>query len=119
MGISESTDSKTTEPAVRVQDTEKPKCNCLDKAKTVIADKLHHVAAAINEKTADRDPQSDMARYGKQASEWLDQSAECVREFNYEDADARVRDYVRQGPGRSIAIAAAVGIVIGAILRRR
>ncbi len=119
MGISDSTAGKTTEPAVEVQGTERPKCNCLDKAKTVIADKLHHVAAAINEKAADRDPQCDMARYGIQASEWLDQSAEYVRELNYEEADAKVRDYVRQSPGRSIAIAAAVGIVIGAILRRR
>ena len=117
MGISDSTADKTTETAAEVQGSDKS--NCFENAKNIIADKLHHVAAAISEKAADQDPACDIAQYGKQASEWLDQSAEYVREFNYEEADAKVRDYVRQSPGRSIAIAAAVGIVIGAILRRR
>ena len=117
MGKSDWTAEKAIKPAVEVQGTETS--DYLYKAKTVIADKLQHVAAAINEKAADRDPQCGLARYGKQASEWLDQSAGYVREFNYEEADAKVRDYVRQSPGRSIAIAAAVGVVIGAILRRR
>ena len=65
------------------------------------------------------DAQCGMAQYGKQASEWLDQSAEYVRQFDYEQTDARVREYVRQSPGRSLVIAGAVGLIIGVILRRR
>jgi ElaB/YqjD/DUF883 family membrane-anchored ribosome-binding protein len=60
-----------------------------------------------------------MAQYGKQASEWLNQSAEYVRQFDYERADARFREYVGQSPGRSLLIAGGVGLIIGAILRRR
>ena len=80
---------------------------------------MHHVAEVLGEKVADQDAQCGIAHYGKQASEWLDQSAEYVRQFDYEQADARVREYVRQSPGRSLLLAGAVGLIIGAILRRR
>lgn len=90
-----------------------------ENVKNSIADKLHNVAEALSEKAADSDAQCGMAQYGKQASEWLDQSAEYVRQFDYEQADARVREYVRQSPGRSLLIAGAIGLIIGAILRRR
>ncbi len=86
---------------------------------TILADKIHKVAEALDEKAADQDAQSGMAQYGKQASEWLDQSAEYVRQFDYKQADARVREYFRQSPGRSLLIAGGVGLIIGAILRRR
>jgi len=87
--------------------------------KNIIADKVHHFAEALGEKAEDHDAQSGIAHYGKQASEWLEQSSEVVRQFGYEQADARVREYVRQSPGRSLLIAGAVGLIIGAILRRR
>ena len=90
-----------------------------DNVKTVIADTLHKAAETIGEKAADSDAQSGMARYGKQVSGWLDQSAECVRQFDYEQADAEVREYVGRRPGRSLLIAGGVGLIIGAILRRR
>ena len=90
-----------------------------ENVKSIIADKVHSVAEAIGERAADQDAQSGIAQYGKQASEWLDQSAEYVRQFDYEQVDARVREYVRQSPERSLLIAGAVGLIIGAILRRR
>ena len=117
MEIRDSTDDKTTETAAGVQGSDKS--NCCENAKNSIADKLHHVAAAIDEKAAEQGPLCDMAQYGKQASAWLDQSAEYVRQFNYEHADAKIREYVRQSPGRSVVMAGAVGLIIGAILRRR
>ena len=90
-----------------------------ENVKNVMADTLHSVAEGLGEKAADQDAQSGIAHYGKQASEWLDQSAESVRQFDYDQVDARVREYVRQSPGRSLLIAGAVGLIIGAILRRR
>jgi ElaB/YqjD/DUF883 family membrane-anchored ribosome-binding protein len=90
-----------------------------ENVRSIIAEKVHDVAEALGEKVANQDAQSDIAHYGKQASEWLDQSAEYVRQFDYEQVDARVREYVRQSPGRSLLIAGAVGLIIGAILRRR
>ena len=117
MGINNRVVDKTEETAAEFQGS--GKSTGFENVKNIIADKLHNVAEALGEKAADQDAQSGIAQYGKQASEWLDQSAEYVRQFDYEQADARVREYVRQNPGRSLLIAGAVGLIIGAILRRR
>ena len=90
-----------------------------DNVKNSIADKLHGAAKDMGEKAARHDARSGMAHYAQQASEWLDQTAEYVRQFDYEQANAKVREYVKQSPGRSLLIAGAVGLVIGAFYRRR
>ena len=90
-----------------------------EKVKNIIADKLHSAAEGLSQKGADQDEESATAKYRKQASEWLDHSAESVRKFDYKEADADIRGYVREKPGRSLLIAGAVGLIIGAILRRR
>ena len=117
MGINNWIVDKTGETAVEFQGS--GKSTGFENVKNSIADKLHDAAKGLGEKAARQDAQSGMARYGKQASEWLDQSAEYVRQFDYEQADAKVREYVRQSPGLSLLIAGAVGLIIGAILRRR
>jgi len=88
-------------------------------AKNIIAEMLHTVAEGIGEKAAEQDGQSGIARCGEQAAAWLDQSAEYVRQFDYEHADDSVREYVGQNPGRNLLIAGGVGLIIGAVLRRK
>jgi ElaB/YqjD/DUF883 family membrane-anchored ribosome-binding protein len=119
MGIDNRVVNTTRKPAEEFQSS--GKSTGLENVKNIIADTLHDVAEVLNEKAADQDTQSGIVQYGKQASEWLDQSAEYVRQCDhyYEQADARVREYVRQSPGRSLLIAGAVGLIIGAMLRRR
>ena len=117
MGINNSVVDKTGETAAEFQGS--GKSTGFENMKNIIADKMHNVAEALGEKVAYEDTQSGKAQYGKQASKWLDQSAEYVRQFDYKQADTRVREYVRQNPGRSLLIAGAVGLIIGAILRRR
>lgn len=117
MGMDNYDDGNAEETAARSQASGKP--SGFEKVKIHIADKLQDAANVIAEKAEDQEAKSGMAEYGKQASEWLDQSAEYVRQFDYEQADARIRDYVRQSPGRSLLIAGGVGLIIGAILRRR
>jgi ElaB/YqjD/DUF883 family membrane-anchored ribosome-binding protein len=95
------------------------KATGFENVKNSIADKLHSAAERLGEKGAEQDAQSAQAKYGKQASEWLDQSAEYVRKFDYKQTDAGIRAYVKQSPGRSLFIAGAVGLVIGAVVRRR
>ena len=90
-----------------------------EKVQNIVADKLHTFAEALSEKVADHDGNSGMSQYIKQASEWLDESAGYVRQFDYDQADTKVREYVKQSPGRSLLIAGGVGLIIGAILRRR
>jgi len=108
---------KTGETASKFQGSG-TSCGC-GNVKTMIADKLHKVAETLGQKAANQDAQSGTAQYKQQASELLEQSAEYVRQFDYKQTDAKVRDYVRQRPGRSLLIAGAVGLIIGAILRRR
>ena len=117
MGINNLAVDKTGENAAEFQGS--GKSTGFGNVKNSIADKLHNVAEALGDKAADQDGQSGIAQCGKQASAWLDQSAEYVRQFDYKQANARVREYVRQSPGRSLLIAGAVGLIIGAILRRR
>ena len=117
MGINNSAVDRTGETRAEFQGS--GKSTGFGNVKNSIADAIHKAADALGKKAADQDAQSGMAQYGKQASEWLDQSAEYVRQFDYGQADARVREYVRQSPGRSLLIAGAVGLIIGAFLRRR
>lgn len=58
----------------------------IEKIKNIIADQLETVAEMLDEKRTGQDAQSGIAQYGKQASEWLDQSAGYVRQFDYEEA---------------------------------
>ena len=117
MGINNSEVDRTEETRAEFQGSGKSTGS--ENVKNSIADAIHKVAEVLGNKAADQDSQSGMAQYGKQASKLLDQSADYVRQFDYEQADARVREYVRQSPGRSLLIAGAVGLIIGAILRRR
>ena len=110
-------DDQTGETAASSQSADKS-CAC-GNIKTVIADKLHKVAAAVGERATSQDAQPALARYGKQAAEVLDKSAEFIQELDYEHADTKVREYVRQNPGISLLIAGVTGLVIGAIFRRR
>lgn len=90
-----------------------------DKVKSIVADRIHNVAEALREKAAEKDAQTGVAHYRNQASELLEQSADYVRQFDYKQADTRVREYVKQSPERSLLIAGAVGLIIGAVWRRR
>lgn len=108
---------KTEETPAEAQNS--AKSTGFDNVKNIIADKLHTVAAALDEKAADQEVEACMIQYGKQASDWLDQSAEYVRKFDYEQADASIREYIGQNPGRNLLIAGGVGLIIGAVLRRR
>ena len=117
MGTNNLEVDKTEETATEFQGSDKS--TGLGNVKTIIADKLHEAAEALGKKASDKDAHSGVAQYGKQASQWLDQSAQYIRRFDYKQADASVRNYVRDSPGRSLLIAGAVGLIIGAILRHR
>jgi len=117
MGINNWAVDKTGNAAAEFQGS--GKSTGFKNAKNSIADKLHSVAETLAGKAADQDTPSGIAQCGKQASEWLDQSAEYVRQFDYKQADAKAREYVRQSPGRSLLIAGVAGLILGAILRRR
>ena len=117
MGTKDWEGAKTEEATADCQ--ERSKCCGFDEVKAVVADRLHKVAEALREKAAGQDAQSGAAHYRNQASELLDESADYVREFDYKQADTRVREYVKQSPERCLLIAGVVGLIIGAVWRRR
>lgn len=90
----------------------------LDKVKGIIADKLDHFAGKLAQ-TADEHGDCSIAQQGKQASVWLEKSADYVRNFDYEETNAKVRESVKQNPGRALLLAGAAGLILGALCRRR
>ena len=117
MGTNDWEGDKTEESASGGQG--RRKSGGFDEVKSTVADRIHKVAEALREKAAEQDARSGVAQYRNQASEWLDQSADYVRQFDYKKADTRVREYIKQSPERSLLIAGAAGLIIGAVLRRR
>ncbi len=94
------------------------KASNLDEIKNVIAKKLHSVAGELSEKAESREFRPVLGDYGKQAADWLDQSAEYIQNFDYDEFNARVRKYVREKPGASLLIAGVTGLILGALVRR-
>ena len=95
------------------------KCSGLNKAQNLLAEKLENIAGTIHEKTAGRGEQPEIGSYGQEASDILHQSADYVREFEYEKAEADVRRYITEKPGQSLLIAGGIGLLLGIIVRRR
>lgn len=92
----------------------------LENIKSVVADKLHTAAGAIQEKVNQvGDPNATVVRYGRQCSEWLDCTADYVRDLSLAQLNKDVQNQVRRNPGRSLLIAGAIGLCLGAWLRRR
>ncbi|HEX2965861.1 MAG TPA: DUF883 C-terminal domain-containing protein [Syntrophorhabdaceae bacterium] len=92
---------------------------CLWNVKNILADKLHCVAEAMGKTTSSENFQEGVCRFGQQACEWLDDSADRIRRFDYRKADSHIRNYVSAHPAASLLIAGAVGMAGGLLLRRR
>jgi hypothetical protein len=86
-----------------------------DRFKNALAEKLHSAATSMEQKAA----QSGSHSYGWQAAELLDRSADYVRALDVNQIKDDIQDEVRGNPGRSLAIAAASGLLIGVFLGRR
>src|ERR1035437_3982619 len=88
MGTNNMENDKKKETAAEFQNS--GKSTGFEKFKNIVADKLHCVAEGLGENGADQDSESGMAKYGKQASELLDHSADYIRKFDCKQADAKV-----------------------------
>lgn len=91
---------------------------CCEELKQSVADRLQRAAKTLNRTAAEQKENSDLADFEKHAAQWLNQSAEYIREFDYEREQANVRTHITRNPGRSIAIAGAVGLILGVLLRK-
>jgi ElaB/YqjD/DUF883 family membrane-anchored ribosome-binding protein len=92
----------------------------LNQIKTNIADKLRSAAGSLKgqaSRVAGRN--ENMTGYGNQAADWLNRSADYVEEFDPKQLRSDVESQVRRNPGRSLLIAGAAGLILGALLKRR
>lgn len=92
-----------------------------DYIKVTVAEKLHTAAETLHEKTSRGDPksQNSLSGYGREAADWLDRSADYIEEMDPQRVKTDIENQVRQHPGRSLLLAGAAGLLLGAWLRRR
>jgi len=84
-----------------------------------VSDSLRTAATAIHDRLEEAGEQSHLTQYGQQASRWLNASADYVRDADLQKVRSDVQEQVRRNPGRSLLIAAAAGLIIGSLFRRR
>jgi hypothetical protein len=91
-----------------------------DRIKVTVADKLKQAADALQQKTAQTGEQtSAVGSYGSQAAGWLNSSADYIRDMEPQQVKSDIQNEVRRNPGRSLLIAGAAGLILGALFRRR
>jgi ElaB/YqjD/DUF883 family membrane-anchored ribosome-binding protein len=104
----------------RNQDSNRRESPNFDKVKTTISDKLHSAAETLREKSqAVYGKNKDIAGYGNQTADWLNRSANYIEDINPQKLKGDLENQVRYHPGRSLLIAAGVGLVLGSLFRRR
>ena len=114
-----------TESLTPVQDTSRYEAqssaaaSTLDNLKGTVADKLKSAANALKQKAAQADPNSPVSNYADKASGWLGNAADYVSEMNPSQVKSDIQRQVRSNPGRTLLIAGAAGLLLGALLRRR
>jgi ElaB/YqjD/DUF883 family membrane-anchored ribosome-binding protein len=90
--------------------------NSFNNVKQTIAEKLELAAISLGGQS---ESGHGPGPYCQQASQWLHQSADYVREFDIKRADAELRNQIRMHPGKSLLIGVGVGMLLGLLLRRR
>jgi ElaB/YqjD/DUF883 family membrane-anchored ribosome-binding protein len=111
---------KSMESGVASKGNGPSKSQRFEEAKNAVANRLHDAAGALRDAVGGApESESGVGRYGYQASHWLDESAEYIRRFDYQQADAEFREYVRRNPARCLVIAGVAGALLGAVMARR
>ena len=94
-----------------------------DRLQDRIADKLHQAAETLFGKAEDnqirRATSDEAATLGTQASAWLHGSADYIAQMEPEKIKADLTRQMRRNPGKSLLVAGAAGLILGALLRRK
>lgn len=95
-----------------------PSNSGFEQVRHTVADQLRRAADVVSEK-AKPETYTDPRSLKGQAADWLYRSADYVDDFDPQRAKEDLSRTVRRHPGRSLLIAGAVGLVFGALMRRR
>lgn len=91
--------------------------NKFDQVKTTVADKLRTAAGRLSEES--QGGRVNLGGYGDQVAGWLNRGADYVGHFDPQRARVDLENQVKRNPARSLLIAGAAGLVLGALFRRR
>ncbi len=94
-----------------------------DQIKVRIADKLRRAAgtlsgAAEGNQLPDGAP-NGVSNLAYQANAWLHNSADYIERIEPKKIKDDITEQVRRNPGKSLLVASAVGLILGAIIRRK
>jgi hypothetical protein len=89
-----------------------------DSVNTSIADGLRAAAGALT-RPGEAGGNEGLSSLSNRAAEILNRSADYVDEFDLDRLKDTVVSEVRRNPGRSLLIAGAAGLILGAFFRRR
>ena len=87
-----------------------------DNIKSTVADKLKSAAQTLKAKG---EQNTNVSGYASQASGWLEGAADYVRDVDPSQIKTDIQRQVRSNPARSLLIAGAAGLILGALFRRR
>lgn len=93
-----------------------------DRAKKTAADKLHQAAQSLHDKSESNGSQilgQEFEQYGHRTADWLNRTADYVSDVNPQQIKADLEKQVQQNPGRTLLIAGGIGLLLGAMFRRR
>jgi ElaB/YqjD/DUF883 family membrane-anchored ribosome-binding protein len=94
--------------------------SALQQIKSTAVDNLNSVADALRKRSVHAGGEAE-GRPGleQKAADFLNRSADYLNDLNADKFKTDVKNQVHDHPGRTLLIAGAVGVMLGAILRRR
>lgn len=90
-----------------------------DRIKVRIAGNLRQAAETLYGKTEDNQTPRGAPNFGSQAGAWLHNSVDYIERMEPKKIKDDITEQVRRNPGKSLLVASAVGLILGAILRRK
>jgi ElaB/YqjD/DUF883 family membrane-anchored ribosome-binding protein len=80
---------------------------------------LSGAAQVLHEKIAGSEKQTEITNLGNRAADWLERSADYVKDVEPQQIRSDIESQVRRHPGRSLLIAGVVGLILGRVIRGR
>ena len=87
-----------------------------EQVKSGLADKMRQAADTLFGQAVDA---QGAENFGSQAGGWLHDSADYIEQMEPAKIKADLTRQMRRNPGKSLLVAGAVGLILGAILRRK
>ena len=96
-----------------------PRRASFTRIKARIAGKLRQAAGTLHGEAEGNQTPREAANFGSQASAWLHNSADYIEGMEPKKIKDDITERVRRNPGKSLLVAAAAGLILGAIFRRK